>query len=113
MNCFKCILVFMNAIIWPFLAITAQEDTDDVDYELSPFTVSTATDRGYVATRSVAGLKTNTAILDMPLNVQVLNRDFLEDIGGDKLYQAMNYISNVTSGDQRNDSGINSGCSYT
>jgi len=107
MKYFKCILVFLHAIIWPFLAITAQEDTDDVDYELSPFTVSTATDRGYVATRSVAGLKTNTAILDMPLNVQVLNRDFLEDIGGDKLYQAINYISNVTSGDQRNDSGIN------
>ena len=103
----KLLTGILPFIVWPFLAITAQEDSDNVDYELSPFTVSSDTDRGYVATSTVGGLKTNTSILETPLNIQVLNEAFLEDIGASSLDSAVKYISNVTGGDQRADSGFN------
>ncbi len=84
----------------------SQDDSEDF-YTLDPFTVSSDSDRGYFGTRTVGGLRTNTPLLELPLNVQVFNSDFLEDIGALKINDVLGYVSNTTGGDQRSDGGIN------
>lgn len=53
---------------------------DDETVVLSPFTVSTSQDVGYRASNSIAGTRTNTAIRDIPLNIQVFTKDLYEDL---------------------------------
>ncbi len=47
---------------------------------LSPFTVSDKQTHGYQATNSIGGTRSNTAIKDIPLNIQVFTKDLAQDI---------------------------------
>jgi len=49
--------------------------------KLSTFTVSTERDYGYRASNSIAGSRTNTAIKDLPVNIQVFTKDLFDDLG--------------------------------
>ena len=59
---------------------TASEDADSDVVVLSPFTVSTAQDYGYRATNTISGTRTNTAIRDIPINIQVFTEELAQDL---------------------------------
>ena len=50
----------------------AQSDEEEI-VVLSEFVVDAKSDSGYLAARAIAGLKTNTPIMELPINLKVLN----------------------------------------
>lgn len=64
--------------------------------ELSPFSVTTTRDRGYVATNTLAGSRLNTDLLTTPAAVSVFTRDFLNDIAAGDVMEASLYALNAT-----------------
>lgn len=59
---------------------TAEPPPSDETVQLSVFEVSSARDYGYRASNSIAGTRTNTAIKDVPLNIQVFTKDLADDL---------------------------------
>ena len=49
--------------------------------KLEKFEVRDTRGKGYVANDSVSGLKSNTLLIDVPQNIQVIPRDVIEDLG--------------------------------
>lgn len=78
--------------------VTAQptdtSDTEDV-FELSPFVVDTSEDVGYLATNAVSGTSLNTAIRDLPMPIEVVSAEFLEDTAAIDFEDIFQYTSGV------------------
>jgi outer membrane receptor for ferric coprogen and ferric-rhodotorulic acid len=49
--------------------------------ELSPFIVSTQSEKGYAATNTQDGSRLNTPLRDTPGAISVFTKDFLDDLG--------------------------------
>ena len=64
-------------------------------FELSPFTVSTSRDVGYLSTNSTSGTSLNTPIKDLPMAIQVINQDFITDLGASNMDEALEYAAGV------------------
>lgn len=64
---------------------------------LSPFTVDTSKDYGYRRTNAITATRIGTAIIDTPLNIQVIGSELLRDLGVDNIQDAFRYTSGVTS----------------
>ena len=72
---------------------------------LAPLTVTASAERetptgpvfGYVAKRSAAGSKTDTAIIDTPQSISVVTNDELRNRQAETLSQALNYTPGFTS----------------
>lgn len=58
---------------------TASLTSDDELVTLSEFIITTERDVGYLATNAVSATRVNTQIKDLPLNMSVLPREFLDD----------------------------------
>jgi len=71
-------------------AATAQETI-----VLSEFRVDSTQDTGYVATNSAAGTRLNTPIKQLPMQLEVVTRDFIEDIGAVDIKEALLYSAGV------------------
>ena len=101
------LLVF--AIAYPALAQgtdTQEENTDGIDSEvvsLSVFNVDTSRDQGYRATNSISGTSLNTAIQDLPMPIEVITSEFLDDLQATDFEEALAYSSGVFT-DQFNES---------
>lgn len=63
---------------------------------LSPFTVTTARDEGYVASATLAGGRLNTAIEDTAASISIFTQEFLRDIGATSLTEAARWAPNTT-----------------
>ncbi len=70
----------------------AKEET----LQLSPFTVSTQQDRGYLASNSVSATRVDTAIKDLPFTVNAFTEQFITDIGARDLQDIVKYAPGVT-----------------
>ncbi len=87
----------------------AQEATEEEEanvYELSPFEVSTDGDRGYYASNSISGSRINVALQDMPMPIEVITSEFIEDTGAVDLRDSLRYSAGVIL-DSQNDAGAN------
>lgn len=62
---------------------------------LSPFDVNASKDKGYWVANSTSGTMLNTAIQDLPLPIQVLDSQFITDIGATNLKSALQYTSAI------------------
>ena len=62
---------------------------------LSPFTVTSEQDEGYVATNSLAGSRLNTRLADTPASISVMTKDFINDIAAISVTGAMEYAVNA------------------
>ncbi len=62
--------------------------------ELSPFTVVSNQDTGYRAQNTLAGSRLNSSLKDTPGVLDVLTKDFLDDIGATTLQEALAYSTN-------------------
>ncbi len=74
--------------------------TDDGVQVLTPFEVRTDKDNGYLRTNAATATKINMEIQNIPLNVQVLSREFLDDTNAKSLTDLFRY-SAAASGDTR------------
>lgn len=63
--------------------------------ELSPFVVSSTSETGWVATETIAGTRLRTNLKDVPNQIEILTKDFMDDLGLTSLEQVMAYTTNV------------------
>jgi outer membrane receptor for ferric coprogen and ferric-rhodotorulic acid len=68
---------------------------DDETVVLSPFKVVTDKDNGYGATNAISGSRVNTAIKDIPIPIQVITDQFINDIGATNLRDSLAYVSTI------------------
>lgn len=78
-------------------APVAKKISDDLT-ELSPFTVSAQNDDDYYAPDGVAGTRTRTELINLPLSMTVFTEAFLRDIAARDLIDAVVYASGVSVG---------------
>lgn len=96
-------LVGAASLLWPICAnaqLNSARNADstsgaDEPVVLSPFTVVTDKDNGYGATNAISGSRVNTAIKDIPLPIQVITDDFINDIGATDLRRSLAYMSGI------------------
>jgi len=102
-----CVLASSLLILAPVLS-AQEEDPDNTDevFELSPFTVSTSGDVGYLSTNSTSGTSLNTPIKDLPMSIQVINQDFITDIGASDLEESLTYAAGVFTTDNAASSSV-------
>ena len=62
---------------------------------LSPFVVDVSKDKGYKATNATSGTRLDSAIRDLPLNLEVITADFIRDTGARDLREALRYSAGV------------------
>ena len=62
---------------------------------LSPFTVSTDKDHGYAATNAISGSRVDTPIKDLPVSIDVITSQFIDDIGATDLRSALSFSSGI------------------
>lgn len=80
--------------------IFAQESGEDREvYELSPFVVDASEDDRYWSSNSVSGTSLNTRIQDLPMSIEVINGQFIEDLGATNLEEALAYSSGIFQSD--------------
>ncbi len=76
---------------------------------LSPFSVQSDKDNGYMAANSVGGSRVNTAIKDIPIPIQVITSEFMNDIGATDLRKSLSYMASIglqSQNDLENTGGI-------
>ncbi len=62
---------------------------------LGEFRVDTTRDRGYLATNATTGTRLNMAIKDIPLPVEVITREFIDDIGAVDVKESLRYSAGI------------------
>jgi len=72
-----------------------QTDADPV-FELSAFEVNTSADQGYVASNAVSAYRVNLPIQEVPLQISVVTREFLDDVKAVNLEEALGYTVGVS-----------------
>ena len=63
---------------------------------LDEFTVSASTDDGYKATNVLSGTRFNTSLLDLPKPIDVVTREFMNDIGARDITEALQYTAGIS-----------------
>ncbi len=63
--------------------------------ELSPFSVNTSRDLGYIAENTLAGSRLNAKLRDTPGSVSVFTREFLDDLAISDMKQLVEYSVNT------------------
>jgi outer membrane receptor protein involved in Fe transport len=63
---------------------------------LSTFRVDASKDVGYRATNSTSGTRLNTPIKDLPMPINVVTKEFIEDIGAYDFKEALIYEAGIT-----------------
>ncbi|MCF3652047.1 TonB-dependent siderophore receptor [Synoicihabitans lomoniglobus] len=75
---------------------------------LSVFSVDVSEDKGYRATNSISGTSLNTAIQDLPMPLEVITAEFVDDLAATDFEEALSYTSGVFTDENRESSGDNS-----
>ncbi|MDP0498501.1 MAG: TonB-dependent receptor plug domain-containing protein [Verrucomicrobiota bacterium JB022] len=74
----------------------AQDEADETEvFELSPFVIQSTDDDGYRAATSVSGTSLNTRLQDLPMSIQPITADFINDTGATDFDSALAYSSGV------------------
>jgi len=74
--------------------LQAQDDANGEEvYELSPFTVDDSQNQGYYSTQTLAGGRLNTDLKNIATSVQVVTKEFMEDIGATGLDEVLAYTT--------------------
>lgn len=90
-----CIAVALTAALKAQSTPTTAAPAKDETITLSPFTVSTAKDNGYIAADSLLAGRLSTELIKTPSDITVLTRDFINDIGATDYLQASAYLTNT------------------
>ncbi len=82
------------AQVVPASSTAATPAASDSVVQLSPFTVVSENDRGYRAENTLSGSRLNSSLKDTPGALDVLTKEFLDDIGATTLEQALAFSTN-------------------
>jgi len=74
----------------------AASSVRDEPLMLSEFRVDASKDVGYRATNATSGTRLNTAIKDIPMPINVITKEFIEDIGAYDFKEALIYEAGIT-----------------
>ena len=80
--------------------------------ELSPFVTTASSDKGYVATSSLAGSRVNTPLKDIAAQIDVMTPEFLSDIAAINMDEAVLFSTN-NGGPNEQNTGANDGTQST
>jgi outer membrane receptor protein involved in Fe transport len=83
------------AIALTSVSASAQDDGEREVYELSPFEVDGSKDEGYRSSASISGTRINTLIKDIPMSLQVIPAELIEDLGAVELDEYIKYAGSV------------------
>jgi len=83
------------AALAPAQPAPAAPPAGDQPLVLSAFRVDTSRDRGYVATNSTTGTRLNLEIKAIPLPIEVITREFIDDIGAVDIKEALEYSAGI------------------
>lgn len=84
------------SILICFLGLSAQEDdTDEEIYDLSPFEIDETLDDGYFASNAISGTRVSARIQDIPLSIEVITSEFIEDTGAVDLRESLRYSAGL------------------
>ncbi|WP_309005161.1 TonB-dependent receptor plug domain-containing protein [Pelagicoccus sp. SDUM812005] len=80
----------------PILSVSlfAQEEEEEI-FELSPFQVDGSGDVGYYSSQTLAGGRLNTSLKNVATSVQVVTKEFMEDIGATSLDEVFAYTTST------------------
>lgn len=89
-------------------SVFAQDSSpeDGEVFELTPFSVDASYDSGYRATNTISGSRLNTKLKDIPMPIEVITEEFVDDIGATDLREALMYSAGILTTSQ-NDAGSN------
>lgn len=76
-------------------AAASARSLDDETVILSPFEVSAGSDEGYAARETLAGTRFKSNLKDVPSQVSVMTKEFLEDIASVTPEDAFRYSANI------------------
>ncbi len=86
-------------VLLPAASASAQTATTPPSKEdavvLSPFTVATEKDNGYIAADSLLAGRLSTELIKTPSDITVLTRDFINDIAATDYLEASAYLTNT------------------
>ena len=90
------VLLTMPDVFGQAATATVAADKKDDAIVLSPFTVNTEKDRGYLAGESLVGGRMATDLFKTPSDTTVLTKEFLDDIGALNYTDAAAFLTNAT-----------------
>lgn len=93
----RLILSLFPATLLAQIAPATRPAPPGATVELSAFEVTTARDIGYQSTHAAEVTRMNTAIGDIPMNVTVLNQEFLEDTLARSTEDVLEYVPGFVS----------------
>lgn len=101
-------LVMSLLILASPASIFSQETTDNDDnvFELSPFEVSTDENIGYLANNTLAGTRISAQLQDIANSVQVVTKEFLDDVGATDINELLVYTTSTEA------AGVNGNASF-
>ncbi|MES2692595.1 MAG: hypothetical protein V4773_03910 [Verrucomicrobiota bacterium] len=108
---FSLVTAFASAQTVPAPATTTTTTTGET-IELSPFVISGDSERGYVATSSLAGSRLKTDLKDIAAQIDVMTPEFLNDIAATTLDEAVQFSTNNGTNAEQN-TGANDGTQST
>ncbi len=100
-----CSLLSVCGLVSYAQAQETEQEEENV-YELSPFEVNTSGDRGYYASNTISGSRINIALQDMPMPIEVITSEFIEDTGAQDLRESLRYSAGIIL-ESQNDAGAN------
>lgn len=74
---------------------TTPASTDEEVIQLSPFVVSSEKDNGYATTETLAGTRIRTDLADVGASIEVVNKQFLQDVGAVDTQTLLQYTTNT------------------
>jgi outer membrane receptor protein involved in Fe transport len=63
--------------------------------QLSPFVISTERETGWSATDTLSATRTKQALKDVPVNIDAITSDFIEDLGLNTADEVTQFVANV------------------
>lgn len=95
-GCFLACTVSLAAQTLPPASATPPDETRKGEaVVLSPFEVSSGSDEGYAARETLAGTRFKSELKDVPSQVSVMTKEFLQDIASVTMEDAYRYSINV------------------
>ena len=74
---------------------TSARPANDETVTLSPFIISTERDTGWSANETLSATRTKQALKDVPVNIDAITSDFMEDLGLFTADEVANYVANA------------------
>jgi iron complex outermembrane recepter protein len=106
------LLISVPAVAQTVSPVEGSPAAKDDPIELSPFVTTADSEKGYVATSSLAGSRVNTPLKDIAAQIDVMTPEFLNDIAAINMEEAVQFSTN-NGGPNEQNTGPNDGTQST